>query len=284
MTHRTQRLAAAVSVAAALVMGLADAGHAQFVLYDDFASGAIDPEKWFGFSTEGPVGGPSAETTRIVDGGALRLSLTSHGRTDSDAGTTFSRQAVGMKQLGVPWQSGYVIGVQGDITILGAKAQGCASNPESNPGTRARATTSGNYFNDGSSTGPTDGTGDIGAFLQVQKDNDGGNRIVTGIFRCTSATCSTSTTELFSVFATTWTLNTPVPFKIVWQKDQARFRVVANGEVKDLLYPAGISVAGPPVLNFKNLRAENTVENCTTGAKKARMDALFDNIAVRRQP
>ena len=48
-------------VAIGLVAGLAGTSHAQFILYDNFDSGVIDPVKWFGFSTEGPSGAPAAE-------------------------------------------------------------------------------------------------------------------------------------------------------------------------------------------------------------------------------
>jgi hypothetical protein len=284
MNASISRLIAIGLVAIGLVAGLTGTSHAQFTLYDNFDGGIIDPEKWFGFSTEGPSGAPAAEAIRIVDQGRLRLALTSYGGTTSDAGTVFSRQAVSMKQLGEPGGTGFITGVKAQVTILAAKAQGCSTNPESSPGTRARATSSGNYFNDGSSTGPSDGTGDIGGFLQFQRDNDGGKRIVAGLFRCTNATCGTSTTLVSTGFTATWTLNAPQQFKIVWQQDEGKIRFVVNNEVKDVFYPAGLVVAGPPVLNFKNLRVDNTVENCTSGRKKAAMDVLFENVQVRRQP
>ena len=85
-----------------------------------------------------------------------------------------------MKELGVPGGTGFITGIKAQVTILAAKAQGCSTNPESSPGTRARATSSGNYFNDGSSTGPSDGTGDIGGFLQLQRDNDGCSTSLSG--------------------------------------------------------------------------------------------------------
>jgi hypothetical protein len=75
-----------------------------------------------------------------------------------------------------------------------------------------------------------------------------------------------------------------VQFKITWHTSEGKFKFVANGEVQDLFYPVGLTVGGPPILNFKNIRVDSIAENCTSGRKKVRVDALFDNVEVRRQP
>jgi hypothetical protein len=72
--------------------------------------------------------------------------------------------------------------------------------------------------------------------------------------------------------------------RIVWREAAGKFRFVANGEVRDVFYPVGITAAGPPVRDFKQLDVRNFVENCTKKRKRAVMDALFDDVQVERQP
>jgi hypothetical protein len=270
-------------VAAGFLTVLAGSGHAQFVLYDDFSSGIIGPGKWSGFTGEGPFDSPTTELIRTVEGGQLHLSLVSYGANTSDTGSPSSGQGLNMRQLGVPGGTGFITGIKARVTVLDAVAQGCLAN--SNPqNTSPRVQLNGSFFNDGSSTGVNDRTGDIHVFLIIVKDASGANRIIAGIQRCQNASCNPIANLGGTQFATTWAVNVPVTVKLLWQKDQGMFRFVANGEVKDIFYPVGITEGGPPVLDSKQVWLLNFVENCTEGRKKGSIDALIDDVQVRRQP
>lgn len=144
---------------------------------------------------------------------------------------------------------------------------------------------SGVFFNDGASTGPTDRTGDVSAYLILLKDAAGNNRIHPGVQRCGNAACTPIENIGGGQFTTTWALDTPLTVKLLWEQAEAKFRYVVNGETKEIPYPAGMTVAGPPKGNeLKRIWLLNLTENCTEARKKAKMEALFDNVQVRRLP
>src|SRR5262249_42598478 len=89
MTRRTLLFLLSTMVVLGILAGPA---HAQFVLYDDFAGGVIDPERWSGSSVEGGGASPTGEVIRIVQQGVLRLALESHGGVGSDTGLVVTRQ------------------------------------------------------------------------------------------------------------------------------------------------------------------------------------------------
>jgi hypothetical protein len=278
-------------LAVSLLAVLAGPSHAAFVGYDDFSSGDIDPEKWSGFALEGSFAAPTTELLRFVDTGALRLALVSWGDNSSDAGSVRSRQGLNMRQLGTPGGPGFITGLSAKLTVLDADAQDCTGNPETTRPSRSRAQIIGGFFNDGSG-GVGDRTGDILAFLQLQKERDGQNRIVAGVNRCVDATCSSSVAIAVSgtpaVFTTAWSLDTPLLLELVWNQILGKFVFTVTNpstlatESKEIVYAPTVTDAGAPIVDFKSLRVENDAENCTTGRKLAAMDATFDDVKVTR--
>jgi hypothetical protein len=79
MRHALARHAVTALIAASVLAWLAGPGHAQFVLYDDFSSGVISPDRWQGVAVEGTFSAPTTEVIRAVQSGALRLALVSWG-------------------------------------------------------------------------------------------------------------------------------------------------------------------------------------------------------------
>ena len=63
MKNMMVRHAVIALIATSVVACLAGPGHAQFVLYDDFGSGVIDPVKWNSSSAEGSFNGIAAKIT-----------------------------------------------------------------------------------------------------------------------------------------------------------------------------------------------------------------------------
>jgi len=279
--------------AAGLVIAAPARGHAQFVLYDNFSSGAIDPEKWANSSLEGNFSQPTAEFVRIVENGSLRLSLVSWGGTANNSGSIGSRQGLRIRQLGTLGGPGFITALSAKITALNAEAEDCTGNPETAFPARARALIFGFFFNDGSGS-PTSLIGNIAAFLQLQQDKDGSRSIAAFLLRCDVDSCSTAPVIAMTgnpvVFTTTWSLNTPLNLKIIWDDANGKFKfkvtnpATAATETKSIVYQ-GVTNAGPPTFfDTKQVRVQNTAENCTASRKRAFMDALFDNVKVQRLP
>src|SRR6266498_1068299 len=125
------RLLALAIAISGYIAALVVPSHAQLVLYDNFTSGVIDPEKWSGFLFDGGPPAPSAELIRTIENGQLHLMLVSYGGTASDTGGVFAGQGLNMKDLGVPGGTGFITAIKAQVTIVAAEAEPCAANPNS---------------------------------------------------------------------------------------------------------------------------------------------------------
>ena len=294
MTNILVRHTITVLVAASALAALPGPGHAQFLLYDNFASGVIDPELWSGVSVEGNFDAPTAEFVRVVDTGALRLALTSWGNDLSNSGSTTSRQGLQFRHLGTTGGSQSIIGIKIKLTVLDAVVEDCAANPATGSSIRARAQVIGWFFNDGSSTGASDDTGNIIAGLQLSKEADGTNLIQPFLQKCTNASCGTVDflpAVAQPAFAMTWSPNTPLILKLRWDRVNGKFKFLVRDQGTQAAenvvidYLGIVNDAGAPVNgDFKNLRVQNSVKNCSGARKQVFMDALFDNVNVQRAP
>ena len=85
------RLSVTAVIVASVIAGLAGRTHAQFSLYDNFATGTIDPSLWQGTSSEGNFNAPTAEMIRTAETGALRLKLVAYGNDTSNSGKSLRR-------------------------------------------------------------------------------------------------------------------------------------------------------------------------------------------------
>jgi len=282
-------------LAGGALVWVAEPSQAQFVLYDNFSTGVIDPAKWQGFVNEGTFAGPTEEAHRMADSGALRVRLVSWGDDATDTGSVRSGNGVNIVQLGTPGGSGFITGLKAKVTVLSADAQDCPSNAETANPSLARTQVIGTFFNDGSSTGSSDRTGDILAVFELQKRKDGSTLLLAEINRCTNAACSPGSTPINvagnpAVFNTDWTLNSPLTLRMVGNQVGGKFAFTVTdplslaSETIPIIYAGTLTPAGPPVSDVKSLRLLHDVENCNGNRKSVSMDALFDNVNVRRVP
>jgi hypothetical protein len=268
--------------------------HAQFVTYDDFSSGAIDPAKWLGLSVEGPIAGPTGTARRVVENGSLRLALTSWGGDSSDSGFVSTRERLSIKQVGTLGGSGFITGMRSRVTVQNVDVQDCATNSDPGNSTfnslRARAEIIGWFFNDGSGSS-NDRTGNILATVKLYRGAEG-NRISADVTRCSDAGCGTTTPAVPGVtFSTQWSLNTPLVIQLVWSQGAGKFTFTVTNpatlatESRDVVYQGTVTNAGPPTVGgFNALSAGNSVKNCSSARKRVLMDALFDDVQLQRQP
>ena len=243
------------------------------VLYDHFNATRIDPKKWSGLETFAAPRNPNAEALRLILGGSLWVHLTTYGHMNANRDAQQGRFGL------VLAHPGPVTAMAAKVTVLSAEAEDCAANPVLS---RARVQLLGFFFNDGSSTGPNDRTGDIIAGMNKDLDRDG-RSTVAFIARCLDAACVSSPTVVSRVFEKTWSPRLPDTLQLQWDRDGHQFLFAVNPgtageETAALSYTA--SEALPAVLALKAIRASHSAANCTEARKKVSITAAFDDVLV----
>lgn len=275
------RLLLLVLLASTVVMIHPGDSEALWILYDDFSGGTIDPAKWFGNEATGGPTNPTTEMSRVIVSQKLRMLLSQYGSTTSDSGTSS-----GAVRLSVTNPSG-IKGLQAKVAVIQAETDPCPANPSTT--VRGRAQIVGALFNDGTSTGASDRTGDILAGVQKIRDTVLGDVIQPFLIRCTNSTCSgiaglATTPPLPTNFTTTWTLGITHTMSFLWDKVT---KTVTYG-VKPPLSPketvAAVytaSDAAAPVLDFKQVDLNHSAANCTSGQTQVLMEATFDLVKTQ---
>jgi hypothetical protein len=243
------------------------------VLYDDFNAKRIDPAKWSGTEGFAAARNPNAEAVRVILGGALRVLLTTYGDMSASSDAQHGRFGLALANPGP------VTAMAAKVTVFTAGAEQCPDNPETS---RARAQLLGFFFNDGSSTGPNDRTGDMLAGMNKDLDRDG-RSIVAFISRCPDAACTNSLTVASHTFDTAWSPGHPDTLQLQWDREGHQFRFAVNpgapGEETAALSYAEPD-ALPPVLAFKAIRASHSAANCTEARKQVSIVATFDDVLI----
>ena len=244
-------------------------------LYDDFTVKPINPAKWSGSEGSAGPAAPNTESARKLAKQQLYITLTTWGRTDSNSGNAGTQS----NRLGVT-NPVPVTTIQADVTVKSVKVVGCTANTTP---TRSRAQVVGGFFNDGTSPGPGDRTGDIIAGTQSVRDSIQGDQIEAFINRCTNAACTTFTTLAFQVFNATWTKGVADTLRLEWDPANDRFIHTVNpGGVNEIIMLSYlVPDANAPVVNFKQVAASNSAASCTAAPRaSAIMKALFDNVML----
>jgi len=269
-------IVAALLIVPSLLLGFFGVSQAQLVLYDDFNVKPINPAKWSGSEGSAGSAAPNTETTRKLAGKQLYIALTNWGRTDSNTGNAGNQGNRLAFTNPVP-----VTTIQADVTVKSAKVVGCAVNTTS---TRARAQVLGSFFNDGTSPGAGDRTGDILVGIQSHRDTLTGDEIVAFINRCTNAGCTTFTTSSSVVFTASWVQGAANTLRVQWDKPNKQFIYTLNpgGSQEQHILTYAFSDTDGPVVDFKQVGANNSAASCLGPAPRTRatMKALFDNVML----
>lgn len=258
-----------------LLPGFVGVGQA-LTLYDDFNVKPINPAKWTGSEGSAGAAAPNTESARKIAGQQLEIDLTLWGRTDSNTGNAGNQSNRLAVTDPVP-----VTTIQADVTVKSAKVVGCAANTTS---TRARATVQGGFFNDGTSPGAGDRTGDIIASFQAHRDTITGDQLAAFITRCTNANCSTFAVPASFTFIASWVQGVANTMSVQWDKPNKQFIYTLNpgGSQEQHILTYTFSDTNAPIVNFKQLAANNSAASCLGPAPRARavMKALFDNVML----
>ena len=284
-------------------------------LYEDFNSGLLDPDRWMGYEysigkyesrPEALYGTPdwsafendptNQVSMRRVLGGQAQIALTSYRASSGPifGGGAKARSGLRINHLALADHTPAVTAFRATVTVMSA------SVPTPPPGRfcldqgKASAELFGHFFNDGTSTGAADLTGDVFTLValarRVEKTDSGEvvrNVVETTIGRCNNADCSRVRWGASRTLARTWTIGVPYVLIIVWQpaSNAFAFTVVGEGTTESLSVPYTMADQTRVRGYAYDLRVETRPRRCYTqvGAsyqvpQQVSIDARFDDV------
>jgi hypothetical protein len=264
---------------ALLFLGCPGVAGAGWLVYDDFSEVVIDPVRWFGSLTTGGGARPSADVNRVLKRGKLLLAMTQWGANNSDVGGVAGINALSVKDPAV------IMGMEARIAMRRAEAEACPANPS--VVTQSRARMLAGFFNDGSSTGPGDRTGDIVADIETVLDAGVGQVIRAVMFRCSDSSCRAGDSVVISTFTTTWQFKRPHAVRIVWDPANKKFGYAMKpktGPEEVLEIPYTYDDSRSPGGKFAQLQARLSVPDCNGSRKHATIEFTADYVNILVTP
>jgi len=258
-TRRGVRSIVAVVVAAFALPALgtpAQATHEPFGIYEDWRSAkTIRSDRWAGRDD------PAQEVERDIRGHKLLMRHRRQGVTAmGDAGFVGASNVMSLNNPTAIDQ------LEVEFNIRQAAVVGCAANPTF---TRLRpAGISLNKFNDGTSPGPGNMTGDHFVRVLVNReaftaDPEGVLTVQAFVFRCINAVCSNAISNVFNLAVATVTVGENFALRAVWDAPNNQFLVGVGDQ-------ADVALAYTPALNqglarvpFADVRMQSVVANCS---------------------
>jgi len=252
-------------------------------LYDSFDSRLLKPALW----NSGWVSPHALDVQRYIDSGSLRLGLLGVGSQDAETGRTIALNDVAFPEaVAVDLRTVEMTVVLNKTSAKSCKADGTPSY--------ARFRHWGRWFNDGSSTGPDDETGDFHSFLEIRKVAGAeANEIRFYAYRCLDSDCTTFESP---ITGSTWLadapVGTPVKLRTVINEDSGviRFKAVVKDRApvsRSFDFSSMVSVVKPPSKpGYAHvLQARVDAANCDVSARKlptGLIDASIQQIRIRR--
>jgi hypothetical protein len=237
------------------------------VRYDDFNSGALDPDRW----------GVLTEQARVLQNKRLRLVGRAYSLADSNTST--SNSGVN-SELADAATTASVKSLRATVRVAAIRSDGCIANPTvSNTRARLYAT----LFNIGT---PVAGSqaGDVFAQIFLRRfsnsaDPPGVMRVGATVDQCVDAACAGSV-RIGSVDLGTADLGQAVRLSLQWDQQADRVLFQRNSDPVQNV-PYAVPDASAPGAPLKNLSVRFTVANCTlTSRPTAFADATFDDVFV----
>lgn len=310
----TRRIAAALIVVAALASATPAAGQSLGV-YDSFTSAELDARRWRGYEyliggtdarnrallggdsdggdyTGASLFGPDSinEGRRRVVGGQAQIAQTSSNRggLSGDYSHGKARAGLRMNHPALADHSPLVTTLRASVTVAGVAVE----PPDDGEGcwwqNSARAQVFGHFFNDGTSTGPGDQTGDVFALVSLERRVEGSvarNVVEAQVGRCGSAGCRVSSTSV--LFTRSWTVGAAHVVTINWRPAMNAFKFTVSGgglpaESRTMSYTMADSA--PPRGYAYDLRVETQPGVCfvddQTVWQTVSIDARFDDVLL----
>jgi hypothetical protein len=232
------------------------ASHEAFGVYDDWSQPTIRSDRWRGIEDFG-----GQEVKREVQGDTLQMRFRLGGGTLSDTGAFFAdnfllvTNPLSVDQL------------EAEFQVKALTVTGCTANPTASRARAARLLIT--RFNDGTSTGPGDRTGDHFGLIVARRDSDAteapGILLVSGsVLRCTDPGCTDTSDVAFIVLPQTVQVGEPFTLRLIWDQPMRRF-LLGVGTDPDVPLNYAASDADPAVLPFAGIQIAHTAANCRAG-------------------
>jgi hypothetical protein len=196
---------------------------AQVVLYEDWSTERIAPERWQVFA----LGASSSvyEVVRLIADGQLHHLLRVYGGTRDDLGAQAGTNAIGFAQGGFT-------AVQWDTAVHGYLLQGCPT-PGAQP-SALQVDMRMQLFNDGSRQGPGDATGTVDTRVRLVRTSDSVDppEVVQArglVTRCNAPDCSTRDV-LGEVDLGAVLVGQPNTFRMFWDSFHSRIEFQKNAD------------------------------------------------------
>ncbi len=288
-------------------------------VYDNFSSGRLDPGRWRGYEYvidgtssrtyalyggygDAPSGsghslfGPSAavESTRRVVGGQAQIALSGYklGGFQGSYNRGKGRSGLRMNHPGLADHSPVATIFRASVTVAGVSAEppdpgeGCGWH------NAARAQLFGHFFNDGSSAGPEDLTGDVFAAIGLERrvEMTSAGPVVRDVVEARVGRCNTPACRMTwdtTLFTRGWTVGAAHVLTITWRPGSNAFTFTISGggiaaESRTVAYARADSA--PPRGYAYDLRVETQPGFCGNGEElipaRASIDARFDNVQL----
>jgi len=279
------------------------------VLYDDFKTPFLDPDRWFG--TEEPE--RIVEVFRGTSSNRLVMENRAYGKTHTNDDRTRNTLSLHFRDATVTELVPGQIPANPDVTAIRATVKvdaleqvGCATNATP---TRSFARLSGDFFNTrpGGAIGPGNATGDVFAAIGLERDTDPANppdviRVIAVAFFCTNPRC-TAGTLAFRQLGTTRTRK-DVVLLIQWDQQNNGFIfqrdngtpefigyeefifILRDPEIPGEFLSPGEVPENPPGRPVQGLTVQHFVANCdmddpaNATRPVAWMRAFFGNVFV----
>ena len=225
---------------------------------------------------EGDCGTSTLECVREIQHGQLRLATRNVGFRESDSGAWYSESVLPF----VADVSATITAIRADVTVREFDGVPCAANTDD--ATHAQVMIGGNFFNSGEGTSPDD----VSAQLIIWVDATNTPRMDVGIWWGWPG----HNYEGYWTHVAYFPLGTPLAAALAW--DKANHQFFATVKIKGEPGPGtqaaasygalGVSDLYPAADPTKNLYATTVAMNCTNNLSISHVDALFDNVSIRR--
>jgi hypothetical protein len=286
-------------------------------LYDDFSSGPLDAARWLGYEysisrydshPEALYGTPDwnagvsdptilASLRRVVNGQA-QIAMTSYriaGQGYAEGGAK-ARSGLRINHVALSDHRPVVTAFQARVTVANASIPmpDLICHPR-DLGT-ARAELFGHFFNDGTSAGTGDLTGDVFVLVRLSRQvqsTDGEDDVLRNVVetqtgRCNNPDCSRVRWGATTTFERTWEIGVAHVLTIVWQAASDAFAVtVAGGGVTESRTVQYTFADTTPARGYVyDLRVETRPRRCyiTVASDQVphevSIDARFDNVQL----
>ena len=252
----------------------------EWVLYDDFNSASIDPNKW----TAQESGSTGRETARkVVKVGPvskeqlyLNLLERSYGYTTTDSGLPSAGTQV------IFANSSNIRAIKAAVKLVKIKTIGCDTNGDP---TWVAANLIGSFLNTGPQTAGSR-QNDVYAWIGIWRDSEssddnGTARVGIRVKRCTNATCS-STVTAYSGSLGTIKEGQQAVLSVEWDEANHKFIFQRVGQQPVVFTMPAVQGTLAPTVDYKKLMASTEVPNCTSSPRPTGfINVLFRNVYIK---